>query len=128
MGDLRTECKNPNATRSRPARVALYETQPCGIVRQAYKCFDQLIKKCIQQIRNCKCVDGCPSCKVYIKRPITSFSSLFSWFHSFSLYIGVHLLLCSEQNQVCSKEGALIVLCAMQGKNDAKLVGGEERQ
>lgn len=29
--------------------------------------------------------------------------------------IGVHLSFCSEHNQVCSKQGALIVLKAMRG-------------
>ncbi|KAI9262495.1 P-loop containing nucleoside triphosphate hydrolase protein [Helicostylum pulchrum] len=91
--DLRTECKNPNATRQRPTRVALYERQPCGIVKQAYKYFDQLIETCIQQITNCQCENGCPSC--------------------------VHWTQCSEHNQVCSKQGAMIVLCAMQNSNDA---------
>ncbi|CEP09281.1 hypothetical protein [Parasitella parasitica] len=71
--DLRTECKNPHATRQRPARIALYETQPSGVVRQAFKFFDGLVNMC------------------------------------------VHLSFCSEQNQVCSKEGALIVLKAIRG-------------
>ncbi|KAI8068899.1 P-loop containing nucleoside triphosphate hydrolase protein [Thamnidium elegans] len=94
--DVRTECKNPNATRQRPSRVALYERQPCGIVRQAYKYFDQLIETCIQQISHCQCENGCPSC--------------------------VHWAQCSEHNQVCSKQGAMIVLCAMQNSNDATLL------
>lgn len=34
------------------------------------------------------------------------------------IFLGVHLAKCSEHNQVCSKEGALIVLCAMRGDND----------
>ncbi|KAF1797843.1 P-loop containing nucleoside triphosphate hydrolase protein [Mucor lusitanicus] len=89
IADLRTECKNPSASRQRPARIALYETQPSGVVRQAFKFFDGLVNTCINQIEACTCDSGCPSC--------------------------VHLAFCSEQNQVCSKEGALIVLKALRG-------------
>lgn len=62
--DLRTECKNPNASRQRPARIALYETQPSGVVRQAYKFFDNLVNTCIGQIESCTCDTGCPSCEL----------------------------------------------------------------
>ncbi|KAG2208134.1 hypothetical protein INT47_010496 [Mucor saturninus] len=86
---IRTECKNPHATRPRPTRVALYETLPSGVIKQAYRHFEQLIETCIQQIRDCVCEEGCPLC--------------------------VHLAKCSEHNQVCSKQGALIVLTAMRG-------------
>ncbi|CAO0799241.1 unnamed protein product [Mucor circinelloides] len=89
ISDLRTECKNPSAARQRPARIALYEAQPSGVVRQAFKFFDSLVNTCINQIQACTCDTGCPSC--------------------------VHLAFCSEQNQVCSKEGALIVLKTLRG-------------
>ncbi|KAI7901494.1 P-loop containing nucleoside triphosphate hydrolase protein [Cokeromyces recurvatus] len=82
--DVRTECKNPHATRPRPARITLYETQPMGIIRQAYRLFDDLLKLSIKQIENCPCEFGCPSC--------------------------IHLTFCSEYNEVCSKQGALILL------------------
>ena len=62
--DLRTECKNPTASRQRPARIALYETQPSGVVRQAYKFFDNLVNTCIDQIESCTCDTGCPSCEL----------------------------------------------------------------
>ncbi|KAI8991328.1 P-loop containing nucleoside triphosphate hydrolase protein [Mycotypha africana] len=87
--DLRTECKNPHATRQRPARIALYETQPNGVVGQAFKFFDNLVDISIRQIEECVCESGCPLC--------------------------IHLSVCSEHNQVCSKEGALIVLRALRG-------------
>ncbi|KAI8994891.1 P-loop containing nucleoside triphosphate hydrolase protein [Pilobolus umbonatus] len=84
VNDLKTECKNPNATRQRPFRIALYETQPCGVVKQAYKFVDTLLENCIQIIETCPCEDGCPSC--------------------------VHLSQCSEHNELCSKKGALTIL------------------
>lgn len=61
--DIRTECKNPNATRHRPAQITLYETEPSGIVRQAFKFFDGLIDTSIQTIEECVCQGGCPLCK-----------------------------------------------------------------
>ncbi|KAI8372767.1 P-loop containing nucleoside triphosphate hydrolase protein [Radiomyces spectabilis] len=91
VGDIRTECKSPHATRHRPNRIALYETQPSGVVRQAYQHFDNLVVRCVQQIENCACEDGCPSC--------------------------VHLPTCSEHNVLCSKAGALIIFQALQNNN-----------
>lgn len=82
--DIRTECKSPHATRPRPPRIALYESQPSGIIRQAYQFIDELLEMCIEQIQSCACDDGCPSC--------------------------VHLSQCSEHNELCSKHGALVVL------------------
>ncbi|KAI9248872.1 P-loop containing nucleoside triphosphate hydrolase protein [Phascolomyces articulosus] len=97
--DVRTECKSPHATRSRPPRIALYETQPNGIVRQAYQFFRDLVIMSVDQIQHCECEDGCPSC--------------------------VHLASCSEHNILCSKPGALIILRSLLemdiqeiGKND----------
>ncbi|CAO3690216.1 unnamed protein product [Rhizopus stolonifer] len=85
--NLKTECKNPHATRPRPIRLSVYEPQPCGVSRQLYKFFDQLLQTCIQQIEECSCENGCPSC--------------------------IHLSNCSEHNQVCSKKGALIIFHTM---------------
>lgn len=66
--DLRTECKNPSASRQRPARISLYETQPSGVVLQAFKFFDNLINTCVNQIEACTCDAGCPSCEFCDKR------------------------------------------------------------
>lgn len=44
-------------------RVTLYESAPCGILRQVYDFFDQLIKMALAQIDNCECDLGCPNCK-----------------------------------------------------------------
>ncbi|KAI9488424.1 hypothetical protein BDB00DRAFT_932711 [Zychaea mexicana] len=82
--DVRTECKSPYATRPRPPRIALYETQPSGIIRQAYHFFSDLVNMSVEQLQNCECESGCPSC--------------------------VHLASCSEHNVLCSKLGALVVL------------------
>ncbi|ORY97959.1 P-loop containing nucleoside triphosphate hydrolase protein [Syncephalastrum racemosum] len=84
QSDVRTECKSPHATRPRPPRIALYETQPSGIARKAYGFFDQLVQSCVEQIEKCTCEEGCPSC--------------------------VHLTSCSEHNAMCSKAGASLVL------------------
>ncbi|KAI8878373.1 P-loop containing nucleoside triphosphate hydrolase protein [Backusella circina FSU 941] len=89
--DIRTECKNPHATRQRPNRVALYEFQPSGVSRKIFEFFDQLLDACIKQIENCPCELGCPSC--------------------------IHLSQCSENNEVCSKEGAVIIFHALQGSD-----------
>lgn len=64
VNDLRTECKNPNATRQRPAQIALYETEPSGVVRQAFKFFDGLVDTSIRLIEECPCESGCPLCKI----------------------------------------------------------------
>ncbi|KAG1177604.1 hypothetical protein G6F70_005327 [Rhizopus microsporus] len=88
-GNIRTECKNPHATRPRPIRISIYEAEPCGVMRQVYKFFDQILQACLQQIDSCPCEEGCTSC--------------------------VHLLNCSEHNQVISKEGALIILRTLEG-------------
>ncbi|KAI8378802.1 P-loop containing nucleoside triphosphate hydrolase protein [Choanephora cucurbitarum] len=83
--DLRTECKSPYAARARPFRIAIYETHSNGTVaQQAYNFFDRLIEKGMEQIDQCSCEKGCPSC--------------------------IHSTFCSEQNQVSSKKGAWIVL------------------
>ncbi|KAI8139448.1 P-loop containing nucleoside triphosphate hydrolase protein [Fennellomyces sp. T-0311] len=89
--DVRTECKSPHATRPRPPRIALYETQPSGIVRQTYQFFGDLVNMGIQQIQDCECEGGCPSC--------------------------VHLSSCSEHNVLCSKTGALIILRSLLDMN-----------
>ncbi|KAF7728390.1 hypothetical protein EC973_006198 [Apophysomyces ossiformis] len=85
--DIRTECKSPHATRKRPPRIPVYETQPCGLVRQGYHHFDELVRLCIERIETCPCDYGCPNC--------------------------VLMSTCSEHNMVCSKEGALIAFKAM---------------
>ena len=89
-------------------RIALYETQPSGVVRQAFKHFEHLVTTCIEQIKNCPCEDGCPTCTCY------SSALFFCLFLYLTLsFLGVHLPQCPEHNQVCSKEGALMVLSAL---------------
>lgn len=105
MNDLRTECKNPNATRQRPAQIALYETEPSGVVGQAFKFFDGLIDTSIKTIEECACESGCPLCK--------SFD--FSFCMKLIAILGIHSSFCSEHNQVCDKQGAIIVLRSLRG-------------
>lgn len=90
-------------------RISIYEAEPCGVMRQVYKFFDQILQACLQQIDSCPCEEGCTSCKFC--RSI--FSRVFLLFILF--FLGVHLLNCSEHNQVISKEGALIILRTLEG-------------
>ncbi|KAI9306891.1 P-loop containing nucleoside triphosphate hydrolase protein [Cunninghamella echinulata] len=64
--DIKTECKSPYATRQRPNRVVLYESTACGVSRQIYDSFDQLVKMALAHIESCKCDSGCPNCNTYI--------------------------------------------------------------
>ncbi|OZJ06860.1 hypothetical protein BZG36_00217 [Bifiguratus adelaidae] len=84
LGDLRTECKSPLATRPRPARISLYEPNPCGITVKTFQFFPDLLTKALETIQACPCKDGCPEC--------------------------VHSTICSESNSLCSKMGAVIIL------------------
>ncbi|KAG2226825.1 hypothetical protein INT45_005790 [Circinella minor] len=98
--DVRTECKSPHATRARPPRIALYETQPSGIIRQAYQFFTELVTMSVEQIQNCDCENGCPSC--------------------------VHLASCSEHNVLCSKLGALVILGSLL-EMDVEKIGKDDK-
>ncbi|KAI8079987.1 DEAD H helicase [Halteromyces radiatus] len=84
VDDVKTECKSPYATRHRPNRIVLYESLPCGVLRQVYDCFERILRSCMQRVDTCECESGCPNC--------------------------VYLLTCSEQNLICSKTGARLIL------------------
>lgn len=58
-------------------RIVLYESQPSGIVRQAYQFIDELLEMCVEQIQNCACEDGCPACKYWDGVFVVSWNSLF---------------------------------------------------
>jgi DEAD/DEAH box helicase domain-containing protein len=88
-------------------RLSVYEPEPCGVTRQLYKFFDPLLTTCLQQIKECDCKEGCPSCKTK-KKKRQGFQN-----HIIILDVGIHLFNCSEHNQVCSKKGALIIFYAM---------------
>ncbi|KAM3578449.1 ATP-dependent 3'-5' DNA helicase [Umbelopsis sp. WA50703] len=84
VGDVRTECKSPLAKRQRPARISLYEPEACGTTGRAYPVFERLLHAAYETIITCQCEEGCPQC--------------------------VHYPQCSEQNLLCNKQGAIIIL------------------
>ncbi|KAI8072362.1 P-loop containing nucleoside triphosphate hydrolase protein [Gongronella butleri] len=88
--DVRTECKSPFATRHRPNRIILYENY-AGLLRAVYDGFERLLVLCRDCIDQCPCVDGCPQC--------------------------ILLNTCSEDNLLCSKRGAAIIIRALAPQN-----------
>ncbi|KAI7869154.1 P-loop containing nucleoside triphosphate hydrolase protein [Spinellus fusiger] len=88
---LKTECKNPYATRKRPTKIILYESQSKSTVQKVYYNFDTFVQAAIKRVEDCSCELGCPTC--------------------------IHLLTCSERNLFHSKKGAHIILKAIVGKD-----------
>ncbi|ORX48826.1 DEAD-domain-containing protein [Hesseltinella vesiculosa] len=86
ISGISTECKSPFATRHRPTRVILYESY-AGILRNVYQGFERLLSLCYDCISQCPCKDGCPHC--------------------------IYISTCTEENLLCSKIGALVVLHAL---------------
>ncbi|GAA5930659.1 ATP-dependent 3'-5' DNA helicase [Sporobolomyces koalae] len=93
-GDVRTECKMPEKELANVPmfRLILYDSagKSGGICAKAFDHVSLLITQAADTIKNCKCLEGCPSC--------------------------VASLLCSGANTIVSKIGALIVLESILGR------------
>ncbi|CAO3652445.1 unnamed protein product [Cunninghamella echinulata] len=108
--DIKTECKSPYATRQRPNRVVLYESTTCGVLRQIYDSFDQLVKMALAHIESCECDSGCPNCNILLLLLLLLLNLIYKFFFISFFFIGIYLSTCSEQNELHSKIGAQIII------------------
>jgi DEAD/DEAH box helicase domain-containing protein len=82
------------------ATIFLYDGHPggVGLANRAYEILDELFKKVLHLVENCPCDDGCPSC--------------------------IHSPKCGHGNQPLDKDGCVILLKHLTGKE--KLKGNPE--
>ena len=110
MSDVRTECKNPHATRPRPARIVIYDAKgKAGVAYSGYQQISNLMSKAKDMVEACPCVEGCPEC-------------------------GISRSTCSEQNLAISKPACLLLFHGIFGErwttssSSAILPSGETNQ
>lgn len=119
--NLKTECKNPHATRPRPIRYDYYSRKKNKSCFTDYQCMN--LNHVVFQgnyinfsTNSCKHVYNKLK-NVAVKMVVlhVKFTSCVGGFNLFLFFLGVgiHLSNCSEHNQVCSKKGALIIFHTM---------------
>jgi ATP-dependent helicase YprA (DUF1998 family) len=87
-------------------RISLYEPEACGTTGRAYPVFERLLHAAYETIMTCQCEEGCPQCKIFRYHNRHTSSD----FIANNRDLGVHYPQCSEQNLLCNKQGAIIIL------------------
>lgn len=66
-GDVQTECKQGDKVGyQRPSRIILYDAsgKSSGVCAKAFDHISLLLQEAVETIENCKCEEGCPSCRL----------------------------------------------------------------